>query len=430
MTMADARPGAAQPATVRTVAAGMIGNTLEWYDFSIYGYFAVSIGAAFFPKADAVAQVLAAFGVFAVGYVMRPLGGAVMGYIGDRFGRKIALTLSIGAMVVPTFLVGLLPGYATLGLAAPIILTFLRVFQGVAIGGEFTTAMVFLVERAPPGRRGVLGAMGCVGASLGCLLGSGTGAVLAELLPADMMAAWGWRIPFLLGLVLGVAGVFLRRHIHEAPMARIARPSLARMLREHFPLLARFAGMAAFFAVSYYLMFLYVVSWLQTVDGVAPARSLEVTTAAEAGLIPVTLFMGWLSDRIGRKPILVACVVLGIVGSMPLLWLMHHPDPLFIGLGQAGFVIIVGMVSGVIPSALVEAAPYHVRCTVVALGYNTALGVIGGLTPLAAEWLIHRTDNDLSPAWMLMGAAALSLVATLFQPETHRDRLQTSSATA
>jgi len=417
-----------KPRTVRTIAAGMIGNTLEWYDFSIYGFFAVQIGAAFFPKADPVAQVLAAFGVFAVGYVMRPLGGAIMGHIGDRFGRKTALTLSIGAMVVPTFLVGLLPGYATIGLAAPVILTGLRVFQGVAIGGEFTTALVFLVERAPPGRRGVLGSLGCVGASLGCLLGSGIGVVLSELLSAQDMAEWGWRIPFLLGMALGIAGIFLRRHIHEAPMPARQRAQFLPTVREHWPTLLRFAGMTAFFAVSYYLMFLYVVSWLQTVDGIAPARALGITTVAEAGLIPAALFMGWLSDKVGRKPLLIACTVAGITCSMPLLSLMHHPDPLMIGLGQLGFVLIVGIVSGVIPSALAEAAPYHVRCTVVALGYNTAMGFIGGLTPLAAEWLIHRTANDLSPAWMLMGAAAISLIATLFQRETYRDRLQTSAA--
>jgi MHS family proline/betaine transporter-like MFS transporter len=177
------------------------------------------------------------------------------------------------------------------------------------------------------------------------------------------------------------------------------------MIRAHWPTLLRFAGMTAFFAVSYYLMFLYVVSWLQTVDGVAPARSLEINTLAEAGLIPAALFFGWLSDRIGRKTILVACTLAGLVCSMPLLWLMHHPDPLMIGVGQFGFVILVGMVSGVMPAALVEAAPYHVRCIVVALGYNTAMGFIGGLTPLGAEWLIHRTGNDLSPAWMQTSAA-------------------------
>ena len=415
---------------IRTIAAGLIGNTLEWYDFSIYGYFAASVGAAFFPAGDPVAQILAAFGVFAVGYVMRPLGGTFLGYIGDRFGRKIALSVSISSMVIPTFMVGLLPTYAMIGLAAPIILTLLRVFQGISVGGEFTTSIVFLVERAPPGRRGLIGAVGCAGASVGCLLGSGLGALLSATLPADMMAEWGWRVPFLLGLILGIAGVILRRHIHDAPAPSFKRPTLASMISNHLPLVLRFAGMACLFAVSYYLMFLYVVSWLQMADGIAPTHSLAVATLSETALIPATLFMGWLSDKVGRKAILVTAAVLAIVGAWPLLWMMHHPSALPVLVGQTGFVIIVGMVSGAIPAALVEATPYHVRCTVVALGYNTALGIIGGLTPLAAQWLIQRTMDDLSPAYMIIVAGVISLFATLFQRETYQDPLKVAGATA
>jgi len=412
----------------RVIVAGLIGNTLEWYDFSIYGYFASSIGAAFFPRSDHTAQILAAFGIFAVGYVMRPLGGTVMGYIGDRFGRKTALTISIGAMVIPTFLVGILPGYATLGLAAPVILTLLRALQGISVGGEFATSMVFLVEQAPANRRGLIGATAGSGASLGTLLGSGIGALLSDLLPPEAMADWGWRIPFLLGLLIGGTGVLVRRQIHETPPTLGQRTTLPQVLRRHPLLLLRFAGMACFFAVGFYLMFLFVVSWLQSVDGIPPARALEINTGAMTALIPAGLFMGWLSDRIGRKRLLAASMILGLVGSLPLLWLMHHPDPLPVLIGELGFVLIVGVMSGVIPAALAEAAPADARCTTVALGHNLAMGVIGGLTPLAAEWLMHRTANDLSPAYMLMAAAAISLFATFFQRETYRDPLAAAVA--
>ena len=145
--------------TPRVIAAGAIGNVLEWYDFAVYGYFAAAIGRAFFPQEDKVAQVLAAFGIFAVGFLMRPVGGAVIGHIGDRFGRRAALTFSVAAMAIPTFLVGVLPGYQTLGVAAPILLTLLRMIQGLSVGGEYTTSIVFMVEHAPPDRRGVIGAM-------------------------------------------------------------------------------------------------------------------------------------------------------------------------------------------------------------------------------------------------------------------------------
>src|SRR6516165_9060731 len=171
----------------------MVGNVLEWYDFAIYGYFASAIGRQFFPHEDAVAQLLLAFGVFALGFLMRPIGGAFVGHIGDQFGRRAALTFSVAAMAIPTFLIGLLPGYASLGLWAPAALTLLRMTQGLSVGGEYTSSMVFLVERAPEGRRGLMGALASSGATGGILLGSGLGATFAATLPATALEAWGWR---------------------------------------------------------------------------------------------------------------------------------------------------------------------------------------------------------------------------------------------
>ena len=196
---------------LRVVAAGTIGNVLEWYDFAIYGYFATAIGRQFFPHEDPVAQLLSAFGVFALGYLMRPVGGALIGHIADRFGRRAALTLSVAAIAIPTFLIGLLPGYATLGLLAPIALTLLRMVQGLSVGGEYTSSMVFLVERAPEGRRGVMGALASCGACGGILLGSAVGAGFAATMSTASLESWGWRVPFLLGLMVGIAGYFLRR---------------------------------------------------------------------------------------------------------------------------------------------------------------------------------------------------------------------------
>src|SRR6476661_6117019 len=172
---------------------------LEWYDFAIYGYFAIQIGRAFFPSEDHVSQVLSAFGIFAVGYLMRPVGGIVVGHIGDKFGRTAALTFSVVAMAVPTFLVGILPGYHTLGVAAPIILTALRMIQGLSVGGECPTSVVFLVEHAPPGRRGLCASVAFCGGVSGILLGSASGWLIASLMSAEAMQRWGWRIPFVFG---------------------------------------------------------------------------------------------------------------------------------------------------------------------------------------------------------------------------------------
>ena len=412
------------PSTTRIIAAGAIGNVLEWYDFAVYGYFAAAIGRTFFPGEDAVAQVLAAFGIFAVGFLMRPIGGAVIGYIGDRLGRRAALTFSVAAMAIPTFLVGVLPGYQTLGIAAPLLLTLLRMIQGLSVGGEYTTSIIFMVEHAAPGRRGLIGAVGCCGAVGGILAGSATGAVLAAVMSEAALESWGWRIPFVLGLVVGLAGFVLRRGIQrEAEVKKVASSPFLATLGRHRSLLLRLAALSVFNSVGFYLMFVYIVSWLQLVDRVAPARALGINTISMALLLPLMVGMAWLSDRIGRRPVLLGATAFAFVAAWPLFFLMHHADPAIMLLGQLGFVLSVGTFVGCQPSLMVETVPAEVRCTVIALGYNVTLGVIGGLSPLAATWLVERTGNDYSPAFMIMAAAAISFAALLSFKETYRSKL-------
>jgi MFS transporter, MHS family, proline/betaine transporter len=407
--------------TRRVVAAGMIGNVLEWYDFAIYGYFATSIGRHFFPHEDPVAQLLSAFGVFAVGYMMRPVGGVIIGHIGDRFGRRAALTFSVAAMAVPTFLIGLLPSYATLGLFAPIALTLLRMVQGLSVGGEYTSSMVFLVEHAPHGRRGLMGALISCGACGGILLGSAVGATFAATLSPAALEEWGWRIPFLLGLLVGIAGYLLRRHVQETvPTERRKRTPIVETLQDHWRLVLGLAGLSVFNAVGFYVSFVYLVSWLQMADGIAPARALEINSISMAVLLPVMIVTGLLNDRFGRKPFLLLAVILGFVGAVPLFWLLHDPSPWSAQLGQLGLVVIIGLYCGTQPTIMVEATPLPVRCTAVSLGYNMCLGIIGGLTPLAATWLVERTGNDIAPAFLIMAAAAVTFVTLLGFRETYR----------
>ena len=405
----------------RVIVAGMIGNVLEWYDFAVYSFFATAIGQQFFPHQDRVAQLISAFGIFALGYLMRPLGGAVTGHIGDRFGRRAALTFSVAAMAIPTFLIGLLPGYGTLGLLAPIALTLLRMVQGLSVGGEYTSSMVFLVEQAPDGRRGLMGALTACGAIAGILLGSAVGAAFAANMSAAALQTWGWRIPFLLGLVVGVIGYVLRRQMPETiAKPRCERAPIVETLHDHWRAVLGFASLSVFMAVGFYVNFVYLVSWLQHADRFAPARALEINTFSMAVLTIVTVVSGLLADRFGRKPLLLLATMLGFIGALPLFWLLDHPSIWLAQLGQLGLALIVGLYAGTQPAILVEAAPLQVRCTAVALGYNISLGVIGGLTPLVASWLVARTGDEIAPGFLMMAAAAISFVTILRFPETYR----------
>jgi MFS transporter, MHS family, proline/betaine transporter len=415
----------------RVIAAGMIGNVLEWYDFAIYGYFAAQMGRAFFPHEDAVAQLLSTFGIFAVGYLMRPLGGALVGHIGDYFGRRVALTFSVVAMAIPTFLIGLLPGYQKIGLLAPIGLTLLRIVQGLSVGGEYTSSIVFLVEHAPEGRRGLMGALGASGATAGILLGSAVGAAFASSMSTTALDSWGWRIPFLLGLLVGIAGYILRRHVLETVVAeKRTRTPIVEAIQDHWRVVAGFVGLCVYNAVTFYIAFVYLVSWLQTADGIPPSRSLEINSFSMALLLPLVIAAGWLSDRIGRKPLLLLASVTGMIVALPLFWLLNHPSDVLAQAGQLGFVLLMGAYGGTLPAVLVEAAPRSVRCTAVALGYNVCFGLFGGLSPLAATWLVGRSGDELAPAFLIMASAAVTFMTLFWFHETYQKPFVVASSRA
>jgi MHS family proline/betaine transporter-like MFS transporter len=408
----------------KMIAATMIGNVIEWYDFAIYGSFAASIGRDFFPREDAVTQLLAAFGVFAVGYLVRPIGGAVIGYIGDYYSRLAALKISVTAMAVPTFLIGLLPGYETLGLAAPLALILLRMIQGLSVGGEYISSMVFIVERAPSERRGLMGAIACCGTTLGVLIGSGVAAAVTALMPTETLSTWGWRIPFLLGILVGVMGVILRRSLGDAAVVDGGRTSpIIETLLSHWQLVMRAAQLSVFDAVTFLVMFVYVTSWLQTADGISPAHALEISTLSMMVILPARLASGWLSDRFGRKPVLMFSTGLAVILALPLFWIMYHPSPVLALLGQTGFGVIFGLFSGTQSTMMIETAPSRIRCTAVGLGHNACLGVVGGLTPLVATWLVERTADELAPAYLIMVAAVMSFLGAWRMKETLRTPL-------
>lgn len=405
---------------VRLIAAGTVGNILEWYDFAVYGYFAATIGRHFFPSEDPASSLIAAFGVFAAGFLMRPLGGVVFGHIGDLVGRKSALTLSVLAMAIPTFLIGILPGHATLGFAAPVLLVILRMIQGLSVGGEYTTSIVFLVEGAGRNHRGFTGSWSGFGAIGGILLGSAVGAFVAVTFSQEEVARWAWRLPFLVGLFVGLAGLYVRRHIpdvHQPGKARSGRSPVWEALKSEWRSILRIALLNVINGAGFYIAFVFLVTYMQIVGGLRESEALEINTLNMLFLLLVIPMSGWLSDRIGRKPLLVAGIAGLLLFSWPFFWALHQQSVAWNFFGQLGFSIFIGLYGGALPVAMVEATPRAVRCSAICIGYNLVVGILGGMTPMVATWLIQKTHDDLSPAYFVMGAAAISLVAALTWPK-------------
>lgn len=406
----------------RLILAGIAGNVMEWYDFAIYGYFAPTIGRHFFPSEDNTTSLIAAFGVFAAGFLMRPLGGVVFGYIGDQISRKTALTLSVIAMAIPTFLMGVLPDYAQIGVTASVLLIALRLVQGLSVGGEYTSSVVFLVEGADPARRGLTGSWSAFGAVLGILLGSAIGALLNSIVSSAALDAWAWRVPFLLGLFVGLAGLYVRRHVPEPhpagrDVARTHAP-LVEAVRKEWRTMLQVAGFNVINAVGFYMVFVFVVTYLKEVVHVRAAQALDINTINMGLLLMVIPAAGALSDRIGRKPLLMVSSMGILVLAWPLFRLMHHQEFAMTLLGQAGFAVLIGLYLGAGPAMMVEAFPASVRCSALSVGYNLCLALLGGTTPMVAAFLIARTHDDFSPAFYLMAAASVSLGVVLTMRET------------
>jgi MFS transporter, MHS family, proline/betaine transporter len=408
----------------RGILAGVVGNMLEWYDFALFGFFATQIGAHFFPGNSPTASLLAAFGTFAAGFLMRPAGGALFGWIGDRFGRKQALIGSVLAMALPSFLIGVLPDTASIGLAAPILLVLLRMMQGVAVGGEYMASAVFLVEGAQPGRRGWMGSWGPFGASAGTLLGSAAGAIVNATLSPEAVLAWGWRVPFILGIGVALGGLAIRRHfVEHAPQQAESDSPLGEAFRSHWRTMAHLVGLTSAISIGFYVTFVYSATWLQQVAGVPATRALELNTVAMALLLVIIPIAGSASDRFGRRAILAWGAGLLALLAWPLMSLMLRGTTWSIFGGQVGLAVLVGANGAVLPAAMAELAPWRVRCTVLSVGYNLALAILGGTTPMVAAWLVARSGVALAPAAYLAGAAAITFLAALLLPRAPRHRM-------
>lgn len=409
----------------RAVVASISGNVLEWYDFAVYGYFAPIIAQKFFPSDSPDSSLLAAYGAFAAGFLMRPVGGFLFGYLGDRIGRRRTLILSIALMAGPTFLIGVMPDASVLGIWAAVAIVLMRMLQGLSVGGECTTSVTYLVEQAPPDRRGLYASwinFGCIG---GILLGSAVGAVVHTFWEGEVQD-WAWRLPFLAGLSVGVLGLVLRRGLPDSAASSELREHspVAQAFRHEWRSMLRVCGIWMMNSVGFYMMFLYITTYLQREVGLSAAVALDINTISMIVMLITIPVAGYVSDIVGRRIFMVTVPFLMLVLAYPLIWLMHHADPTFILPAQIVFALMLGTYGPVVSAVMAELFPRAVRCSGMSIAYNLTLGLIGGTTPMVATYMIERTHNDLSIAYYLMAAAAISFVMALRTPETGRGPLR------
>ena len=407
----------------RDTAAGIVGNVLEWYDFAAFGFLAPYIAIAFFPSDNEFAGLIKTFAIFAVGYLMRPLGAILFGHIGDRVGRREALLLSVIMMIVPTILLGMLPTYAAVGITAPILLLLLRLIQGLSIGGEFTASATFVSELAPEGRKGLHASLTMLGAILGILLGSGVAMVLSDTLGEEAMTSWGWRLPFLMGIILGAVAFWMRRSMSSSPEMNDIHAGrddrehpLIEVLKNHRPAVLRLCSVVLMQGASFYVVFVWLSTYLKEIVQQPVSNPLLLNTIGLACLLPVIPLAGWLSDRFGRRALLMTAGIGILLCSWPLFIVFQQGDDGMILVGLVIFALLIGMAQGPTPAMMTELFPPEVRLTGIGIGYNVTLALFGGTAPLISTWLISATGTAIAPAFYLMAAAAISLVGAFGLP--------------
>ncbi|WP_029117217.1 MFS transporter [Mycobacterium sp. URHB0044] len=404
----------------KAITGASIGNAVEWFDFAIYGFLATYVAANFFPAGDDTAALLNTFAIFAAAFFMRPLGGFVFGPLGDRIGRQRVLAIVILLMSAATVAIGLLPTYAAIGVGAPLLLLFFRCLQGFSAGGEYGGGAVYLAEYAAPQRRGLVVTFMAWSGVVGFLLGSVTVTVLQAALPAAAMQSYGWRIPFLLAAPLGLVGLYIRLRLDDTPeftelstRDEVAKRPLHEAVTTSWLPILQVIGLFLIFNVGYYVVFTFLPTYLiKTLQYSKTASFTSVTLASLVALILI-LPLAALSDRVGRRPMLIAGSALFAVLSYPLFLLLNSGSLASAITAHCMLAAIESVYVSTAVTAGVELFSTRVRYSGFSIGYNVAVAGFGGTTPYVVTWLTTSTGNVLAPAFYLTAAAAVSL-ATVF----------------
>ncbi|MFD9216156.1 glycine betaine/L-proline transporter ProP [Streptomyces sp. NPDC059544] len=438
----DAAAGATvtDPALVkRAVKAAALGNAMEWFDFGVYSYLAVTLGKVFFPTGNPTAQLLSTFGAFAAAFLVRPLGGMVFGPLGDRVGRRKVLALTMIMMAAGTFAIGLIPSYAAIGVAAPVLLLAARLVQGFSTGGEYAGATTFIAEYAPDRRRGFFGSWLEFGTLAGYIAGAGLVTLMTALLSSDDLLSWGWRLPFLIAGPMGLIGLYLRTRLEETPAFAAELEKAARQERERpkVPLrdmvtgqwraLLLCMGLVLVFNVTDYMLLSYMPSYLTSELKYDETHGLLVVLGVMALMMIVQPFAGALSDRVGRRPVIAAGCAGFFLLSVPALLLIRQGGLLAIALGMGALGLLLVCFTAAMPSALPALFPTRVRYGSLSIGFNVSVSLFGGTTPLVVTALIGATGNVMMPAYYMMGAAVIGGAAVWFMAESARRPLPGSA---
>ena len=401
----------------KVIAAAMIGNSLEYYDFNLFIFLAPVISPLFFPSEDKIASIIAVLGTYAAGYFMRPLGAIAFGYIGDKYGRKKALTLSIILMAIPTFLMGLLPSYAMIGVFAPIALVCLRLLQGFCTGGEYNGAGIFTIENVEPRKAGFAGGMITASSAIGSLIGS----MVASFCISEFMPSWAWRIAFLFGIIVGFVGLYLRNRIPDTYFTKILSKNKQQLT---FPLIEVFKknpssivcvmGIAAFSGIMYNISMTYVSVFLTVFQKWSPSEALSVMSFGILLYIFLAPLSGWMSDRFGGKVVMLTGAIVTFLGIYPLLSLLTSTNIIFVISAQLTLVILAAWFQGPMNLFMANLFLPETRYSGLAFGYCVGMAIFGGTTTMIATFLANWTNNPLTPAYYVMIGSVLGLISVLF----------------
>ncbi|MGD9295492.1 MAG: MFS transporter [Roseobacter sp.] len=413
--------------------AGFIGNVVEWYDFALYGYLAGVIAPVFFPADNPVAGLIATYGIFAAGFMMRPLGAAVFGWFGDRYGRARTMQISVTLMALPTLLLGLLPTYEQIGLLAPLFLVAVRLLQGLSVGGEFSSSVTYLVETAPEGQRGLTGSWANIGSMSGSLLGVGAAALTTGLFDAEDLQDWAWRLPFLAGALIGLTAILVRRDLHNSErfLAHDEQRETTSPLLEAFTTNRRETLLALVFAAGYgtcfYIVFVYLPEWLSSQGLMERSTALAINTAMTVMVLPLMPLGALVGDRLLPRRTWIALALTLLCGAaVPLsFWMLATGGSLqAVVVTHAITFALLAVPLGSGPALFVELFPASDRLSGYSVAFNLGVGVFGGLTPMLATSLIAATGVIIAPAWYLAVACAIAVAALAMMPDRSRGPLQ------